>query len=741
MDQDGEDTAGRVPISWPIAGAVALGFVLFYQLSGATAWVPAIATAIMELGTVGLVLIAAGGWGQLVLRHVAPRSTGRMFRAVTACAVGLWMLSVAMLAMGTFVGIPNMWVSWSVVGAGVILGGLQSRRAARNWKIPRRVRRRTLLWILLGGCVGIWLVGAVRPPGFIGATDAYDVLEYHLQVPREFFLAGHISPLQHNCYSYFPLGVEMLFLFGMSLRGGAYEGVYLAKMMHGAFGILAVAGVFSALRRDENEKRRGLFAGLILASTPGVLYLSWLAFVELSVVCYLMLAVLWVREWLRESAWRAAGCVGICLGAACSMKYLSVGFVAAPVLLVMLIASLRRGKRIAQTALAALITLLLFLPWGVRNAVYTGNPVFPLATSVFGPGHWSPQEAQRWRDGHGPAHKPPVPVPPGWEKTAHPGRVEMLWNNFLSDERFGPIAMIIAGVSICALLATRRSMHLFPWDWALLGVLIFQVAVWMSTSRGMPWRFLVPAAVPIALLGAGGLARLVSAPLWRGAGGTLAGAVILGAVLVNLLLGSFAYLRTINTWDVPPYPAQRIANEQYPYLLAAKLPPGSRILLLGSATGFYFPPGTIYATVFDRQPLDEAGGKSISGAERLAGLRGMGVTHILVAWGEIWRLGGTYGYPASLSGGLYDLWQEGKGPSLPMLDKLQAAGAVLQFVGRATRLHAGIKEKIPRATRVARPTRWDPFRPPRGWPIFTLYALPPAGAPDDWKPTPLSMQD
>ena len=58
MDQDVEDTAARVPTAWPIAGAIVGGFVLFYRLSGTTAWIPGIATAIMELGTVGLVLIA-----------------------------------------------------------------------------------------------------------------------------------------------------------------------------------------------------------------------------------------------------------------------------------------------------------------------------------------------------------------------------------------------------------------------------------------------------------------------------------------------------------------------------------------------------------------------------------------------------------------------------------------------------------------------------------------------------------
>ena len=56
----------------------------------------------------------------------------------------------------------------------------------------------------------------------------------------------------------------------------------------------------------------------------------------------------------------------------------------------------------------AAMTLLPFAPWLVRNAVYTGNPVFPLATSVFGRGHWSGKSQQRWNDGHGPQVKPPA---------------------------------------------------------------------------------------------------------------------------------------------------------------------------------------------------------------------------------------------------------------------------------------------------------------------------------------------
>ena len=40
-------------------------------------------------------------------------------------------------------------------------------------------------------------------------------------------------------------------------------------------------------------------------------------------------------------------------------------------------------------------------PWLIRNAVWTGNPVFPLATSVLGTGHWDADLAERWDRAHG----------------------------------------------------------------------------------------------------------------------------------------------------------------------------------------------------------------------------------------------------------------------------------------------------------------------------------------------------
>ena len=63
-------------------------------------------------------------------------------------------------------------------------------------------------------------------------AGGYDVLEYHLGGPKEFFDAGRISFLRHNVYSNFPFNAEMLYLVSMILSGGAYEGIFVAKLVN-----------------------------------------------------------------------------------------------------------------------------------------------------------------------------------------------------------------------------------------------------------------------------------------------------------------------------------------------------------------------------------------------------------------------------------------------------------------------------------------------------------------------------
>jgi hypothetical protein len=629
-----------------------------------------------------------------------------------------------MLAAGTaFTGLLTAWVWWPIVAAGLILAGWQGRRALEKWRIPAGFDGRALIWVALALAAGIWLAGATRPEGLLWSADAYDSLEYHLQVPREFYHAGSIGQLRHNCYSYYPLGTEMLFLLAMCLRKGAYEGMYLAKMLHGAFGVLAVAAVFGTLKADDES--RGRFAAGLLGTIPLVIYLGWLAMVELAMVCQVALAVLWLRQWLGGGRPREAACIGLLLGAACATKYLSVGLIAAPVLFAMIVisfASRDRLRRLAHAPLVAAVAAILFAPWLIRNAVYTGNPVFPLGTSLFGRGHWSGESQQRWQAGHGPQLKPPVPIPPTWRRSPVTGRVELLHDNLMTAQELSPMLLLLAGVAICVLIAAGRKAP--AWDWALALILAAQIAIWMAFSHQMPSRFLAPATVPMALLAGGMLAQLakvrvnplrrIAQPVGNAPWGRPAAVALLATTMgVNLIVSYLMYREEARPYDGPRplhgQPARLLSMDDHLYRNpSTQVPPGSRFLLVGDSRAWYWPEDTIYATAFDSHPLAELADAHAPAGKMLEVLRALGITHIVVNWYECWRLAGSYGYPAALSADLFGCWQARRGPGLKVLEDLQAAGM----------RKLADEEEFPARL------RRDPARGEVTWPVLTIYAMP-----------------
>ena len=239
-----------------------------------------IVRALGDLGQLALVVLAAGGLGYLAIRRLIPEDAPRGLGVVSAIALGLWMLATLVLAVGSLShGLLIAWVFWPVLVVGAMAALWQARGSLEKVVFPKRVDGRALVWVLLGIAAGLWLSGATCPPGYCQlGGDGYDVLEYHLQVPREHLAAQHIGSLEHNCYSYYPMGTEMLYLLAMVLRGGAYEGMYLATLTHGMFLALAVAAVFVSLRREDDAQAR--FSMVLLGTAPLLLYLSFQAMVE-----------------------------------------------------------------------------------------------------------------------------------------------------------------------------------------------------------------------------------------------------------------------------------------------------------------------------------------------------------------------------------------------------------------------------------------------------------------------------
>ncbi len=653
--------------------SIAAGLAALYWLSGNGGVLTlSLITFVTDGGLAVLVFIAAGGYGDLIVSRLMPEDSPAGLRVATACGVGLWAIATLMLTVGSLTeGLLTGWVWWPIIGVGLIVAAWRGREFLEGHKMPRLVPGRALIWIVLAVAVAVWITGVTRPPQYVGAgADEYDVVEYHLQVPREYYDAGHIAPLPHNVYSHFPMGVEMLYLLGMCLRGGAYEGMYAAKAMHGLFAALAVLAILSSFRKDDV---RGWASGVLLASTPYVLYLSWLGMVELAEVLYLTLALLWLRQWVRQRSAKSAACIGLALGGACAAKYLSVGFVVLPVAAMMVLLSLRNLQTLHHVGLAMAVTAALFSPWLIRNAATVDNPVFPLATSVFGSGdYWSASSPQRsaelsrrWVDGHAPDKRPPVPTPRGWRMPPQTSRLSRFYREFLSEDFFGPVTIVLAGVGLCMLVAVKGKAD--PWEWSLVGTAAVQLAVWVWGTHEMPSRFIVPVIVPVVLLVGGMLARIYlmqaspfarkTDPSGRSWGVVAASILFILAVGTNMAVALMAttHTRTLVNGARGRDVAESLRSD-------LKMPDGARPMLVGEARAFYFPSGTVYATAFNSHPLAEMIEQGLSAEEILAELQSRGITHLYVNWFEIIRLAGSYGCPASLADEPMSLLPEGQFP-------------------------------------------------------------------------------
>jgi hypothetical protein len=182
-------------------------------------------------------------------------------------------------------------------------------------------------------------------------------------------------------------------------------------------------------------------------------------------------------------------------------------------------------------------------------------------------------------------------------------------------------------------------------------------------------------AVPLASLAGWGLERLWNVRQRRFfVGPALAAVIAIATIGFNFVSTWRIFQQDAATGYMMAWSGEQIAGESWPWSLAAKLPAGSKVLLVGNATAFYFPPDSVYATAFDDQLLDQFIRHGLSVQDILSRLKGLGITHIYVDWSEIFRLASTYGFPASLSEDLLAC-QAGKAqPRLKILDQLRGLG-------------------------------------------------------------------
>lgn len=589
----------------------------------------------------------------------------------------------------------------------------------------------TLIKLGMSLAVAIILLGAVLPPA------EFDVREYHLQAPKEFFLAGRIAFLPHNVYANMPLGAEMISLLAMALTQDWWLGALAGKLAQAAFTLLLAAGLFTAAARL-GDRSKGWVASWIFLSTPWVIQITALGLVEWVWACYGFFAwyawALWLREHpagrtpptagmpgnqsLHRSlpSWALILLAGYLAGAAAGCKYPAVVFIALPLWAATCFALFRNmlplwilrstalprvstvekprpdkkqnaesfpainsptgpraqkpldltakgdapytrepNRPLSGTALLLLCVLGMILgggAWYGKNAYLAGNPVYPLFGQYLNGKSRDADLIVRWNNAH---------RPPGFSAGI---LAQDLLRVVLRSEWLSPLVwpFVLLGWPRVPPL-WRRGIFIYAVWW--LGLW------WLATHRID--RFWLPVLLYLCLVAGFGFDEKPGFPrIFKYYALVVLGycqlffAAVVGAGYPRFFV-PLEVLRTdplrVDAWTL------RLNRD----------PTVSGLLLVGQAAVFDYEVPVLYSTCFDPTWL-EVLAKNRSASELANELSRLGISHLLVEWGEIarYRSPGNYGFSSFVTPELFQAWE--KAGILERLPQLPGHPAVVYRV-------------------------------------------------------------
>jgi hypothetical protein len=222
----------------------------------------------------------------------------------------------------------------------------------------------------------VLIILALTPP------IARDALIHHLAIPKLWLLNGGFYEIKWADFSYYPMNLDLLYLICLYFNNDI-----LPHFIHMGFGIGTAWLIYSYLNSKFNRVE-GLLGVLVFVSTPIVLRMSTVAYVDLGLTFFTTVSVLAFIHWrtgrYKESKWLLIS--SIAMGLALGTKYnamIAWVFLSSSVVFFYTRDTGEQWRAIRYGAIFFLISLLLFSPWLIKNFILTGNPLYPLFKSFF----------------------------------------------------------------------------------------------------------------------------------------------------------------------------------------------------------------------------------------------------------------------------------------------------------------------------------------------------------------------
>lgn len=513
---------------------------------------------VIDLATMLAFVMVAGGLGRWILERFDLPDWSPLERIAAAGLIGLGVLSPMILLVGV--------VALNTISmvALLVLVVLVTRHDFRSWVqeavtwfvsafrfCPDSWQR--FLTVMICVMVVLALMLAVLPP------VKWDVLTYHLAGAEDYVERGRFYANMDNHFLGFPQGVDALYAAQLAISGRLTS----SGPLHWAMGVLTIMMVGGFAGR-----RFGINAGLAAVATLLVGKSIWLemtfAYADLMPMGLAIVGIAIVDQQrcgqqtdvtpstglqdssttilgipLRWLAWSMllGAVAGLAMGTKYTVLWLGVAFG-----VLTLLTSWRGSwrRRILSFAAYGLAAVLALAPWLVRNWVWYGSPVYPLAFPV------AEMDAirQEWyqQTGSGLLY-----TKDAWQIPILPIAATVLGVDgagaFAHD--IGPLFLVLASVAIVSwpMLARREQTALIP---SIVFVSVI-IVIWVVTAAfvshlNQRTRFIFYVFPPLAVVAGAGLESLRRWPTeWLNLG-----FVVRGAVAVTITLTAVNYVQTVN---------------------------------------------------------------------------------------------------------------------------------------------------------------------------------------------------
>ena len=465
-----------------------------------------LAESLGHVALAGLTAVAWFGLGSLILARL-PAVRDPVLDLLNRVGAGAIAFALLTFAAGWLGLLYPM--AYRVVFALAALVGFVAAASARD-RLPHPRLGQWRPWQLaLAGLLAVYVcLGLLATSAPISSPDA---LLYHAADPALFETSHRILEIPWNSSSYQPFSVEMLVLDGFLLWDsvqGAFAPFVLA--------LVALAAVIGATERLAGRSA-ALLAGAIFFAQPFMAWESTSVFVEPGLAAAVALAGWNTLRFVRHSERSALVLGGMFAGGAAGMKYL--GLIAVLALVVGALILARRRLQRADVVAFSLPAIAVALPWYVKNAVLTGNPIYPHVFGGLNPSAAIELDATLDQFGYGRGLLDFLLLP-----------VRLLADGAAFDGGEFMTPLFLAFAPLALLLPKRHRPPAAVWA----GVAVYMLA-WFATTQQA--RFLLPLMPALAVLAALGVLALVV----RGRVGRFVG---IGATAITLgagLAASTAY--------------------------------------------------------------------------------------------------------------------------------------------------------------------------------------------------------